>query len=360
MRLNRISFILCLLLQAACHDIIHRTRSWALERISLQRERPNMQIQRAREELGLDAFHYLYESLAKGVGSHVYILGSGIACDADFFDGHAHCSPAADVRSFSHIRSLTGKSPSSLDTKGDSTATCVASVVGHSSIGVSPNATIHSVKILSGTSHYARTSSIIKGIEYVITRQRLGHHSVLPILVNTLMMTRNGQGAIQTAFDQAISAKVVVVSSAGVEQKDASYLIPHENPGVIVVGGTTIKDEWWQPSNHGPTVTLLAPAERVPVNMVVRTGPKRSITIEVSSYSSSTLLAASLVAGTLANWQSYRTIREVPNLTPARLKALLLAQTNPDRIDNVPSNTVNKLLFARPPEYPAGTAAAAA
>ncbi|KAK0736763.1 peptidase S8/S53 domain-containing protein [Apiosordaria backusii] len=217
---------------------------------------------------------YVYDSTA-GIGTRVYIIGTGVLITHDEFQGRA--SHGANF--------VTGSSPTDEFGHG----TCVAAIVGGKTYGVAKRTTLISVKVLdkngSGT-----TAGIIQAINWSVAEavaRGVARKSVLALTVG---------GAYSAALNQAVlaatNAGVTVVVGAGSSDSDAKDFSPMSAQTALTVAAIDGIDRRTANSNWGLTVDLFAPGISILTAYIGSNSATR--------YMTGTAMAAPHVAGLAA------------------------------------------------------------
>mmetsp|Transcript_94384 Transcript_94384/g.246303 ORF Transcript_94384/g.246303 Transcript_94384/m.246303 type:complete len:554 (+) Transcript_94384:78-1739(+) len=191
------------------------------------------------------------ETVRRGVGTHIYVLDTGIYTQHEDFEGRA--IPTLDLSSGSAVE-CNGELNCAADRMGHGTH-CAGIAAGHQ-YGVAKGATLHAVKVLndqgSGT-----FSWIVSALDWVATFGKR------PAVVS---MSLGGYGRIysmSTAIDAASAAGVTVVVAAGNEESNACEFTPAFVPSAVTVGATEASDAQAYYSNYGGCVDLYAPGSGI-------------------------------------------------------------------------------------------------
>lgn len=229
-------------------------------------------------------FNWYFE----GAGTHLYILDTGIRGSHSEFTG----------RIGNGVNVADGSMPTT-DTDGHGTGT--ASVAAGSTFGIARKATIHPVKITSGSTAYE--SDMVEAIEWVIANKQQ------PAVMN--MSFKSTTEAVAEAMEAAAQAGIVVTKSAGNSDIDACTYPIANVPSILVVGGTAANDELYFDSNWGPCVDIFAPGEGVDF---------AGITSDMArANGNGTSFAAPYVAGIAAVLRG-----QTPSLTADQTRAFIL------------------------------------
>ena len=238
-----------------------------------------------------------------GEGADVYVLDSGIWYPHNEFDGkavYAGCDP---------IDQLTGSNRSGLDCTGHGSH--VAGTIVGKKIGVAPDATVFSVRILD-CHNLGTASSILLGIECVLKRYQ---ERKRPAVVN-LSVYGEKDLTVKRAIDKLMNAGITVVSIAGNsvgKPKDACKIAPGSIQGVITASASTKQDQAYSGSNVGTCVDLYAPGTEI--------RSAAHLCNSCKSIRRGSSMAAPHVTGAVA-----LLLQKCPSLPPWRVKNLLLSQ----------------------------------
>jgi len=275
---------------------------WGLARIS------------HRPKLTFGTFNrYDYEEKA-GEGVDVYVLDSGVSEDHEDFEGRASWGTNA-----------TGDDE---NTDGNGLGTHLAGIVAGRKHGVAKKARVIAVKVAYANGE-VDPKALIKGLEWTLEQAKAsGRPSVA--LIGGAWMGKNAD--VDEAVDAAANGGLFVVVPAGDNNDDALTHSPSGASGAFTVGASTLADERWYGSGHGPGVNVFAPGENVLSTYI---GSDR-----MTATLSGTAQAAAHVAGLAAYLLSTST-----EVTPATVRDAITVLATRDALANIPDGTSNLLAF---------------
>jgi hypothetical protein len=226
---------------------------------------------------------------------------------------------------------FAGRLRMGLDVFGGDSSDCnghgtnVAGILGGSTYGVAPQASLVSVRVLdckgSGT-----VSSVINAIDWVID-----DHTTRPAVLNLSFGTTQS-ASLESAVDRAFADGIVVVVAAGNANADACASSPSGNrASALTVGATNEADSRASFSNFGKCVDLFAPGTNI------RSAGITSNT--ATSLMSGTSMAAPHVAGLVARYLS-----TASTATPATVMDAIVSQASPNIVTN--AGTLSPTLLA--------------
>lgn len=265
-----------------------------------------------------------YSYTHDGSGVHAYIIDTGIYPDHPDFGGRA-------VVAYDAVDDQT----SGVDCNGHGTS--VAAVLGGSTLGVAKGVTLHGVRV-SGCSGFPTNSTILDGVEWVTENHQA------PAVVNMSLVLGYSQ-SMEEAIQAGAAAGLFYAVPAGNTDEDACQWFPTTMPEVFTVAGTTFDDRRSPSSNFGPCVDLFAPGYDIPTATIYEEQP--------IGYGNGTSLATSHVVGAAA-----LLLDADPTLTPAQIRAELLARATPGVVRDPGTGSPNLLLFSlaeTAPAWPAFT-----
>ncbi|NNE71235.1 MAG: S8 family serine peptidase, partial [Rhodothermales bacterium] len=278
---------------------------------------------------------------------HVYVLDSGVQdYDMDLVEAKDFTmlfqNRGQEMIEESEILRVDGFDPGSGGdwTDGSGHGTHVAGIIAakknSSGVrGVARGMKLHSLKVLTDQGKTDMTT-VMAAVDYV-TGKKLADPS-RPMVMNLSLGMDLGSGAynaLDEAVQDAISAGVVVVVSAGNDGKDATTYSPAHVRDAITVGAYDKDYGFADYSNYGPAVDILAPGTGV-VSLSHKSAEfNRGDNVLMSGTSH----AAPHVTGAAAVYLQLN-----PTATPAQVKAAL--QHNGRKLVlNAPNGTTNRTVY---------------
>ena len=254
---------------------------------------------------------YFYQPIATGAGVDVYIVDTGINYNHEEFENRAMYSgyDAVDV-----YLKLEGSNQSrGLDCDGHGTH--VASLCGGKTFGSAKGVNLLSLRALDckGSAPY---SVILDAMDYIArTAPQRGRRAIV-----SMSLGGDYFQAINDAVQNLYSMGIPVIVAAGNSGGDACSKSPGSSPYAITVGGTRNGDGLYVYTNYGSCVTILSPGQNV-------LGADYTCN-NCSVHFSGTSMATPVVSGVAA-----MLLQREPSLTPAALRAKLVATTTVGAID---------------------------
>ncbi|KAF2844192.1 subtilisin-like serine protease-like protein PR1A [Plenodomus tracheiphilus IPT5] len=261
--------------------------------------------------LNPNAGNYTYDRSA-GVGTCVYIVGTGVQTTHPEFEGRA-----------TFLANLVGDG---VNTDNNGHGTHVAGIIASKTYGVAKRARLFAVKVLK-TDGSGALSGVVAGINFVVNDAKTRNCR------GTVMNLSLGGGkstTLNSAAANAVSAGMFLAVAAGNSAIDANNASPASEPTVYTVGATDSNDQWASFSNFGPAVDILAPGVAV-----LSTWKDKGVAVL-----SGTSMATPHVAGLAA----YLLALE-GRMTPAALASRISSLANGNKITGVPAGTINALAF---------------
>ncbi|KAL5493199.1 hypothetical protein EMCRGX_G014343 [Ephydatia muelleri] len=268
---------------------------WHLDRIDQRSRTPN----------------YFYQPIASGAGVDVYIVDTGINYYHEELENRAIYAgyDAVDV----YLNLSRSDQRRGLDCQGHGTH--VSSLCGGKTYGSAKGATLLSLRVLDCAGS-APWSVVLDALDYVArTAPQRGRKAIVSMSL--------GGGYFQSINDAVrnlYSLGIPVIVSAGNDRADACTQSPASSPYAITVGGTRNGDGVYVYTNYGSCVTILSPGQSV-------LGADYTCN-NCSKYLSGTSMATPIVSGVAA-----MLLQREPSLTPAALKAKLVATATVGAID---------------------------
>ncbi|HKV33536.1 MAG TPA: S8 family serine peptidase [Pyrinomonadaceae bacterium] len=247
-----------------------------------------------------------------GAGVHAYVIDTGIRTTHQDFHGRA--STAADFVGGSNCGAH---------------GTHVAGIIGSTTYGVAKDVTLHSVKVICGTS--GQISTLIAGINFV-TGNRIN-----PAVVN-VSIGASANSALDTAVINSINSGLTYTIGAGNDGVDAGGTSPARVGAALTVAATDDTDTRavftaLSSSNFGAVVDLFAPGKFI--TSTWDSSDTASDTI------SGTSMAAPHVAGVAAQYLQLN-----PFASPATVNAAIVNNATTGVVINPGPNTTNRLLYS--------------
>lgn len=286
----------------------HDVGNWGLDRIN-------------QASLPLDG---KYSYLTTGSGVEVHIFDTGVKPNHNEFryEFRRHFFLPYRTRVKCGFNAYEGEESCF---EGAGHGTHVAGIVGGLEHGVAKQATLMSVKVLSGENGEGSYADVIAGLNYVARRKRLNPDT--PMVAN-LSLSGPRSGLLNRAIAATVAQGVVVVVSAGNLNGDACSKSPASAAEAITVAASDRNDVRADFSGRGPCVDLFAPG----VGILAAYEPVPL------AYLSGDSMAAPHVAGAAALY-----LQDYPNATPAQVRSAILDSANFDMIRN-PSGAPNILV----------------
>lgn len=290
---------------------------WGLARIS------------HRHSLTLGTFSkYLY-SADGGEGVDVYVIDTGTYPEHVDFEGRARWGKTIP----------SGED----DVDGNGHGTHCSGTIAGKKYGVAKKASVIGVKVL-GANGSGSMSDVVKGVEWAA----VGHSENVKAAKNGKKKGFKGStanmslgGGKSVTLDLAVNAAVDLglhfAVAAGNDNADSCNYSPAAATKAVTVGASTLSDERAYFSNYGKCNDIFAPGLNI---MSTWTGSKYA-----TNTISGTSMASPHIAGLLAYFLSLQPSPDsafaVPEITPEKLKANLIAIGTQGALTDVPSNTEN-------------------
>jgi serine protease AprX len=274
-----------------------------------------------------------------GAGVTVAVLDTGIDSNLpDFGD-----------RVVDGVNLANPRNPGGWNTDGYGHGTFVAGLIGSNGrssggqyTGVAPDADLVSIKV-AGSNGVTSEGTVIEGVQWAIDNEAVDGIQVLNISLGVEPPSPSALDPLDQAVEQAWSAGIVVVTSAGnIGPDNGTITSPGDDPMVITVGslddggadvpadyaipafssvGPTDIDGWFKPDLVAPgrsVVSLIPPASAIALaNPTAAIGRHNFV-------GSGTSFSAAIVSGLVA-----LLLEADPGLSPDQVKAALLFGADP-------------------------------
>lgn len=267
---------------------------------------------------------YNYE--ATGTGVNAYVIDTGVRYTHSDFGGRARGKNFTDESS---------------DADGHGHGTHVAGTVGGKQSGIAKNVNIISVKAMNSRGG-GNWDHVIAGIEWALA-DRNGKPAVANMSIGS-----DAYQAIDDVVSNAIRKGMVMVIAAMNYGKDACNYSPARVREAIVVMASDRQDNRSGFSNYGSCTDITAPGSGISSAAHTQDSGFKILT--------GTSQASPHVAGAVALILSGNN-----NMSPAQVKAKLLADATPNKVKNAGTGSPSKLLFVNqekdgdnPPPPPPG------
>lgn len=247
-----------------------------------------------------------------GVGVNAYVIDTGIRTTHQDFNGHA----------FNAVDFAGGSGCGAHGTH-------VAGIIGSNTYGVAKDVTLHSVKVICGTT--GSISVLIAGIDWV------RFNRILPAVAN-MSIIASANTSLDNAVNSLINSGVTVVVAAGNDNANAGNFSPARVPGAITVSATDDTDTRavftaFSTANFGSVVDVFAPGKLI--TSTWDTSDTASDTI------SGTSMAAPHAAGVVAQYLQLNRFA-----SPATVHAAIVNNATTGVVSNPGTGTPNRLLYS--------------
>ncbi|KAL8933906.1 MAG: hypothetical protein Q9216_006162, partial [Gyalolechia sp. 2 TL-2023] len=286
-----------------------------------------------RDQLTFSTFNkYLYSASA-GEGVDVYVIDTGTNIKHVDFEGRASWGktiPADDI-----------------DEDGNGHGTHCSGTIAGKKYGVAKKANIIAVKVLK-TNGSGSMSDVVKGVEYAanghvanVDEAKKGNKKGFKGSAANMSLGGSKSPTLDLAVNAAVDLGLHFAVAAGNDNADSCNYSPAASEKAVTVGASTLADERAYFSNYGQCNDIFAPGLNILSTWIGSDTATNTI--------SGTSMASPHVAGLLAYLLSLQPAEEsayaVPKITPAKLKASLIAIASKDKLEGVPSNTENILAW---------------
>lgn len=290
---------------------------WGLARIS------------HRSQLSFGTFNQYLYSANGGEGVDVYVIDTGTNTKHVDFEGRASWGktiPANDV-----------------DEDGNGHGTHCSGTIAGKKYGVAKKANIVAVKVLRSNGS-GSMSDVIKGVEYAakshvanVDKAKKGKRKGFKGSTANMSLGGGKSPTLDLAVNAAVTLGLHFAVAAGNDNADSCNYSPAAADKAVTVGASTLADERAYFSNYGKCNDIFAPGLSILSTWIGSDTATNTI--------SGTSMASPHIAGLLAYFLSLQPAEEsayaVPKITPAKLKASLLAIATKGGLEGVPSNTGN-------------------
>lgn len=296
---------------------LEKSAPWGLARLS------------HRDSLSFSTFNkYLY-STDGGEGVDVYVIDTGTNYEHVDFEGRARWGktiPSGDV-----------------DEDGNGHGTHCSGTIAGKKYGVAKKANIIAVKVLrsngSGT-----MSDVVKGVEWAalahqaeVKKAKDGKRKGFKGSTANMSLGGGKSPTLDLAVNAAVGFGLHFAVAAGNDNANSCNYSPAAAEKAVTVGASTLGDERAYFSNYGTCTDVFAPGLSIESTWI---GSKYA-----TNTISGTSMASPHIAGLLAYFLSMQPSAEsaysMPEITPKKLKADLIAAASEGVLTGVPSNTVN-------------------
>ncbi|KAL8836047.1 MAG: hypothetical protein Q9170_003060 [Blastenia crenularia] len=294
---------------------------WGLARIS------------HRSSLTFSTFNkYLYSNTG-GEGVDVYVIDTGTNYEHVDFEGRASWGktiPAGDP-----------------DEDGNGHGTHCSGTIAGKKYGVAKKANIIAVKVLKSNGS-GTMSDVVKGVEWAainhaknVEKAKKGNKKGFKGSTANMSLGGGKSQTLDLAVNAAVDLGLHFAVAAGNDNADSCNYSPAAAAKAVTVGASTLADERAYFSNYGKCNDIFAPGLNILSTWV---GSKYA-----TNTISGTSMASPHIAGLLAYFLSLQPSTEsayaVPEITPAKLKANLIAVASQSKLTGVPSDTTNLLAW---------------
>ena len=272
---------------------------------------------------------HFYQPIASGAGVDVYIVDTGINYYHEEFQNRAIYAGYDAVDAYFNLSRSDQRR--GLDCFGHGTH--VASLCGGKTYGSAKGVNLLSLRALDCT-NMAPWGVVMDALDYVArTAPQRGRRAIV-----SMSLAGDYFQAINDAVRNLYSLGIPVIVAASNGGLDSCSQSPASSPYAITVGGTRERDGLYVSTSFGSCVTILSPGQNI-------LGADYTCN-NCSKYLSGTSMAAPIVSGVAA-----MLLQREPSLTPAALKAKLVATATVGAIDfsEMPAQyrsvTPNKLVY---------------
>lgn len=296
---------------------LEKSAPWGLARIS------------HRKSLGFSTFNkYLY-STDGGEGVDVYVIDTGTNYEHVDFEGRAKWGktiPSGDY-----------------DEDGNGHGTHCSGTIAGKKYGVAKKANIVAVKVLKSNGS-GTMSDVVKGVEWAalahqkeVKDAKAGRRKGFKGSTANMSLGGGKSPTLDLAVNAAVDLGLHFAVAAGNDNANSCNYSPAAAEKAVTVGASTLADERAYFSNYGKCNDIFAPGLNIQSTWI---GSKYA-----TNTISGTSMASPHIAGLLAYFLSMQPSSEsaysVPEISPKKLKASLIAAASQGMLTGVPSDTVN-------------------
>jgi cerevisin len=224
------------------------------------------------------------------------------------------------------------------DIDGNGHGTHCAGTIAGSRYGVAKQARVVAVKVLrsngSGT-----MSDVVRGVEWALSDHKQRSKAKTAKSAANMSLGGGFSRALNMAVDAAVEGGVHFAVAAGNDDADACDYSPASSELAITVGASTLEDERAYFSNKGKCVDVFGPGKDITSTWIGSNTATNTI--------SGTSMASPHVAGLLAYMLSAWKGDAAPSTK--ELKDKLLSAATKDKLNKVPTDTPNLLIWNDPP-----------
>ncbi|KAL8921795.1 MAG: hypothetical protein Q9208_005552 [Pyrenodesmia sp. 3 TL-2023] len=300
---------------------VEKSAPWGLARIS------------HRDSLGFSTFNkYLY-SADGGEGVDVYVIDTGTNYKHVDFEGRAKWGktiPSGDV-----------------DEDGNGHGTHCSGTIAGKKYGVAKKANVIAVKVLKSNGS-GTMSDVVKGVEWAalahrdeVKKAKDGKRKGFKGSTANMSLGGGKSPTLDLAVNAAVDLGLHFAVAAGNDNADSCNYSPAAADKAVTVGASTLADERAYFSNFGKCNDIFAPGLNILSTWIGSEHATNTI--------SGTSMASPHIAGLLAYFLSMQPSSEsayaVPEITPKKLKAHLIAVASQGLLSGVPSDTTNLLAW---------------
>lgn len=277
---------------------IEPSPSWGLDRLD-QRTLPGNNI---------------YSYSTTGVGVDAYVVDSGILT--------THSQFANRIRSGFDV--FGGNA---VDCNGHGTH--VAGIIGGSTFGVAPKASLVAVRALDCNGS-GSVSGVIAAIDWVIS-----DHTTRPAVMNLSLGTAESP-SLESAVDRAYADGITVVVAAGNSNVDACATSPAGNrASALTVGASTETDSRASFSNFGNCLDLFAPGTNI-------------VSAGISSNDATAIMSGTSMAGPHVAGLAARYLSSAPTASPLSVMNAIVTAATPNVVSNAGTLSPTSLAYGDP------------